>query len=111
MTSATKNGSQTKRGRPATGTAQKRVFRCHDADYKLIQHAAEADGVTVSKFIRDAALAAVREREPLRQFRCGDEDYNVIRQAAARRGLSVSDFVHDTALEVSRWISPDAETD
>jgi uncharacterized protein (DUF1778 family) len=49
-------------GRPATGKAPQRIFRVDDESWELIERAAEADGQTVSAFMRDTLLKAAKRR-------------------------------------------------
>lgn len=51
-----------KRGRPATGTTPKRYFRMDDESWALVENAAQAEGKTVSDFIREVILRAARRK-------------------------------------------------
>ena len=53
------------RGRPATGQTPKRYFRMDDAGWAAVEQAATANGQTVSDFVRDALLRAVKRRTKL----------------------------------------------
>ena len=47
-------------GRPATGQMPKRYFRMDDESWTRVGEAADASGQTVSDFIREALLRAVK---------------------------------------------------
>jgi hypothetical protein len=49
-----------KPGRPATGQTPKRYFRMDDDGWTAIEKAAEAAGVTTSKWVRERLLSAVK---------------------------------------------------
>ncbi len=47
-------------GRPATGQTPKRNFRMDDADWALVEQAAQVAGLSVSEWIRERLLTAAK---------------------------------------------------